>query len=219
MAIKSTPGRERSTNSLERGQPNRSPKDLTLIVCSAESQDYFQSLVTHLTLNSQVTVRSATGEGLVGQVEEALEISRQASPHRRLFALLDYPDSYDSDQMGQIRELARYHTLPSSRIFRLILTTPGFYLWLLLHFDTVDFSKLPAGEWPEQLSNRLEAFIPNPQETASRKAFFPLSYPHLKTAVKQSQNLYLTRSVKPGSSSEIHELIAYLQKLHRRYGR
>jgi hypothetical protein len=156
-------------------------------------------------------------------VEEALEISRQASPHSRLFALLDLDgiNGHGQDRSRQIHqalEMARHHHLPNNRIFRLILTDPGFLFWLLLHFDEVDFSSLSGKEWQRQVVKKLAGFIANPNHAATRKKFFAKCRPHLEKAVKRSQKRFLLQSIQPGPHSEIHELIAYLRKLQVRYG-
>jgi hypothetical protein len=157
-------------------------------------------------------------------VEDALLISQQAKPHRRLFAVLDSNDiSHQKGGMtGQIRQglkIIRQQNLPNNRIFRLIVSNPGFPLWLLLHFAKVDFTALDAGEWSQHVAKNLEKFIPNFQSVETRKEFFAKSYPLMETAINNSQSLRLIQSVKLGPSSEIHELIAYLLKLQRRYGR
>ncbi|MBF0359125.1 MAG: RloB domain-containing protein [Magnetococcales bacterium] len=218
------PRQERSSVSLERKHPKGSPRDLTLIVCTDESKDYFQDLVNYLKLDTQIAVDTVSDElNFTEQVEEALLISQQSKPHRRLFAVLNSNDLcyQKSGLTGQIRQalkLISQQNLPNNRIFRLVISNPGFQLWLLLHFAKGDFSALDAGEWSNCVEEKLEEFIPNFQSVETRKEFFAKSYPLLETAVKNSKNLRLIQSVKPGPSSEIHELVAYLLKLQRRYG-
>ena len=221
--IKPSPGRERTSNSLERKHPSRPPRDMILIVCSVESKDYFQDMVNHLKLNNRITVETTSSNDPIQQVEEALEISHQADPHRRLFALLDQGDpdteSGRPDQIRQAQDLARYHDLPNNRIFRLILTAPGFPLWLLLHFDEAEFSALPPQEWPQKVANKLGEFIPRSSRVETRREFFKKTHKHLELAIKRGQKQVLIRKVKPGPRTEIHELITYLLKLQERYAR
>ena len=216
--------RERTSSSMERKHPSHSPRELTLIVCSEESKDYFLDLVDHLELSSQVIVEATSSNNPVRQVEEALKISHQTKPHRRLFLLLDKINPAvrnldETDQIRQAQNMARHNNLPNNRIFRLILTTPGFPLWLLLHFNKVDFSAIPEEEWLQQVQKNLEEFIPNHHLPETRKDFFNKSHKQIKAAIEQCQKLILIRSIKLSPSSEIHELIGYLFKLQDHYTR
>jgi hypothetical protein len=215
------PRKERHPNSFERTSNGGSPRDLTLLVCPDTCKEYFQDLVNHLELDTKVAVEPVkSNKNLELQVEEAIEISLNAKPHRRLFALLDVPNNKDQGaQILQARKLILQQNLPNNRIFRLLITTPGFYLWLLLHFKLVDFSACPDGEWSEQVAEKLLEFIKDFKSVESRKDYYNLSYPYLETAIKNSQKLQLLRSIKPGPCSEIHELMAYLLKLQKRYVR
>ncbi|MBF0455994.1 MAG: RloB domain-containing protein [Magnetococcales bacterium] len=220
----SSPGNERSSNSLERSHPKLSPRDRILIVCSAESACYFQDIVDHLQLGSRITICATHSCDPIEQVEEALAISHQAAPHRRLFALLDQEgspaDSQErSDPISQAKRMARHHDLPNNRIFRLILSAPGFPLWLLLHFDEVEFSALPAVEWPKKVIDKLEAYLPNAQEADTREHYFEKTREFMALAIKRGQKQLLIQSVKAGPKTEIHELIIYLLKLQERHRR
>lgn len=215
---------ERTPSSLERRPRIRSSREMVLIVCSAESQNYFEDIVKHLNLTSRIVIKTTSSNNPVEQVEEALQFSLEADPHRRLFALLDRNDSAVSDgerleQINQAQEIARHCSLPNSRMFRLIITAPGFPLWLLLHFDEAEFSTLPAKEWPQMVTKKLAEFIPNSHKATVRKQFFAKTHKHLALAIKRSQKKVLINNVQEGPSTEIHELINYLLKLQSRYER
>ncbi|MBF0444885.1 MAG: RloB domain-containing protein [Magnetococcales bacterium] len=217
------PRKERHPNSLERISNCGSPRDLTLLVCPILSKAYFQDLVNYLGLDTKVAVEPInSNKSFELQVEEAVEISLNAKPHHRLFAILDFVPSV-SDEKDQTKQILQAHKLvlkqdlPNNRIFRLLITTPGFPLWLLLHFKLVDFSAYPDVEWSELVAKELGPFSKDFLSKESHKDYFNLCYPYLETAIKNSQKLQLLRTIKPGPSSEIHELMAYLLKLQRRY--
>jgi hypothetical protein len=219
------PRKERSPNSFERISNRGSPRDLTLLVCPYECQDYFQDLINYLELDTKVQVELInSNKNLSLQVEETVEISRKAKPHRRLFAMLDSynPSNQEMDQNEEIKQakkIVKKHNHANKQIFRLLISNPGFPLWLLLHFKLEYFSDLPESQWPKRVEKELLEFIPNFKSAESSKEWFNLSYPYLETAIKNSQKLQLIRSIKPTPNSDIHELMAYLVKLQRRYVR
>jgi hypothetical protein len=121
-------------------------------------------------------------------------------------------------QFLKAQKIVKQHNHANKKILRLLTSNPGFSFWLLLHFKLGDFSDLPQSEWLQRVEQELNEFIPNFKSAESQKEYFNSSYPFLKTAIKNSQKLQLIRSIKPTPSSDIHELMAYLLKLHRRYG-
>ncbi len=216
--------RERTSPSLERSHPSRSPRDTTLIICPPGARDYFSALVEHLQLSSQVIVAASSAETHVAQVEEALDISRGNISHRRLFALLERGNPVDDDaelieQIRQARHIARHHDLPNNRIFRLIMSTPSFPLWLLLHFADVDFADVPETEWAQKVDAMLEEFVPGFKTDQPNADCFAKTSRHLEKAIERGRRLSFLRSVQMTPSTEVHELIGYLVKLGERNAR
>ncbi|MBF0447565.1 MAG: RloB domain-containing protein [Magnetococcales bacterium] len=211
---------ERSPNSLERHSTMRCSRNRVLIVCPADAEHYFQDLADHLNLTNEIIIRVASSSDPVALVDEAFEISQKAPTHHRIFVLVDHPgqsDPLDSDSTHPIKTVARRiknNHLPQNRIVRLLVTEPGFLLWLLLHFDQAEFSAWPASQWPKIVEQELELHIPHATRKASQKQFFAKTHAYLTKAIKRSQNQILARMVKPGPSTEIHELIGFLLK-HR----
>ncbi|MBF0380439.1 MAG: RloB domain-containing protein [Magnetococcales bacterium] len=219
------PRGERHPSSFERISNRGSPRDLTLLVCPKAYKHYFMDLVQQLKLDGKVSVETVNSNNeLCLQVKETIEISQNANPHYRLFALLDGYNDYNQelDQNSQIikaQKLVIEHNHENRKVFRLLVSNPSFYLWLLLHYKSLDFSAIPEDEWQDKVEKELSHSIANFKDANRQKELFALSYPHIETAIKNSQQLQLIRAKKTTPSSDIHELMAYLHKLQRRYVR
>ncbi|MBF0195756.1 MAG: RloB domain-containing protein [Magnetococcales bacterium] len=217
------PRKERLSDSFERISNQGSPRDLTLLVCPVAYKDYFQGMVNHLELGSKVVVESINSEKAFNlQLKDIVETSLQAKTHRRLFALLDIYNSRNKEidsasQILEAQKLVKIHNHSNNKIFRLLISNPSFFFWLLLHFKLVDYSALPESKWLHRMEEELEEFIPNFKSAKTQKEYFNLSYSHIDTAIKNSQRLQFLRTIRQTPSSDIHELVVYLLKLHRRY--
>ena len=197
---------------VSRRGPKREPYDRVLIVCEGSKTEpkYFQELVDRHRLSTANIVVTGIGEDPIQIVQRAKMLRQKEQSHGEkydsVYCVFDRDEHSSFDQACAVA---------SESDLKLARSWPCFEFWLLLHFR---FTRAPyarsGGRSPaENCIRNLRIKLPN-YNKAMRGIFAELEC-HLEDA-KTNARLALVDAVETNEynpSTEIHELVCYLQSL------
>ena len=197
---------------VERRSPEREPYDRVLIVCEGRKTEpnYFQELVNRHRLSTANIVVTGIGEGPIQIVQRAKTLSQKEQSHGEkydsVYCVFDRDEHSSFDQACAVANESN---------LKLARSWPCFEFWLLLHFRftrapyTRSGQRSPADNCIRDLRKNLPAY-----NKAMPGIFADLEC-NLEDAKKHARSA-LTDVVKTNDcnpSTEIHELVCYLQSL------
>lgn len=203
--------KSRSQSDMRRRRALRDSCDRVLIVCEGERTEpsYFEDLRDHYKLSTVNVQIKGFGKDPRALVQEAEDL--QASE-------VKVGENYD--QIYCVFDKDRHHHFHSasetanSAGFNLARTWPCFEYWLLLHFEFTrkpyqKTSKTPCENCIADLTKHL------PEYEKSQPGLFGELVPRLETAKTNAEKALkdVASTGEPNPSTEVHQLVAYLQNL------
>lgn len=205
----------RKAASLKRAKAKRDPYDTVLIVCEGEKTEplYFKELRDDLQLsplNIEVT-GDTQGSSPLNVVNYGLKYCKE---YDRVFCVFD-KDRHTNYQQAldkiRGRRKAKGHKIEA------ITSVPCFEFWILLHFrkTTKNFDTGP-GSSCDQVITDLKASLPHYNK--GTKGLYQSIKKQLPTAIKHAREVtsYCESAGTDHPSTQIHDLIVYLQNLKKR---
>ncbi|MBF0461544.1 MAG: hypothetical protein HQL87_09125 [Magnetococcales bacterium] len=220
-------GKERLGASLERRAVSRNRRGGVLIACNRQVGLYLAGLLDFLQLEEEVTLSLCATEDSHLIVENGLRACATGGPFQRFYAVICCDN----------REEVLHHAMTPPDLctvgfdvaFRWITTVPSFNLWLLLHWQD-----LPLDPWTDYdhlsrcINEQLHRHLP-PTAAHDALSLFAAMGPGLTEAIRRGQRLsriqaMLNRgqtgnTIPPGTilpTTDVHELVSYLLKLHEK---
>lgn len=209
----------RRAESFRRKKANRDQYERVLIVCEGQKTEpnYFRRLRKHFGLNSANVVIADKKSGLDPKslVEYALEEFNKEPDFDRVYCV------FDRDKHATFKSaLDKIHStkLKNKTTIHAITSTPCFELWLLLHFEysTRSYSTSDNDSNCTLVVSELKKHIKTYEKGAMD--MFNATFEHLDTAIKHAKQLEIyhkTSGVNGPSSTNIYELVEYLESLKR----
>lgn len=212
--------RSRSTASLKRRSPKREPYDRVLIVIEGSNTElyYFEALRDQLrlsTANIEVDPKSDSAPSSVVRYAKELyqKNQRTGDEFDRVYCVIDR-DEHPTYQDA-------IHTVKEAKppnVFYMTRSIPCFEYWLLLHFEftTKPYARSGTNSPCDCVANDLRKYLPN-YDKGDLKTFREKVIPLVDTAVENAKqaNLAAKRNDTDNPSTEVSELVEYLQKLKR----
>lgn len=208
----------------QRRQAFRQPYDRILIVCEGEKTEpiYFEEARILLEIDSaNIEIDGSCGSSPMSVVTHALkaygEEKERNGLYDKVFCVFD-KDTHSTfnTAINQIEQInAKYKTKP----FKAIWSIPAFEYWLLLHFTptTKPYMSTLKKSCGAQVTDDLKKYIPD--YTKKMRGIFKRSVEDktLKTAMAHSKRIFsdAQRNNPQSSSTNIHELIEYLQNVKK----
>lgn len=209
----------RKAESFRRKKANRDQYERVLIVCEGQKTEpnYFKQLRRHFRLNPKNVVLADKKSGLDPKnlVEYALEEFKKDPDFDRVYCVFDrdkhttFKAALDKIHSTRLKKQASLHAITS---------TPCFEIWLLLHFDDSTRSYSAPGNDSNctLVVSELKKHIPNYEKGSTN--IFEATYDHLGTAIKNAKQLetyHKTSGADEPASTNIYELVEYLENLKR----
>ena len=198
---------------LKRRRPRREPYDRVLIVCEGEKTEpnYFLELCAHYRLSTaNIEVTQGEGNDPVSVVRTAKRLqkmeSRQGERYDRVYCVFDRDEWTNYAEANELATKARFHTACSN---------PAFEYWLLLHFE---YTRAPfQRSGGRTAAQNCERALKHQWSEYSKgmRGLFPKLLADLPKAKTNSARALedARRTGEENPSSEVHELVDYLQKL------
>ena len=202
----------RSSNQLQRKRPAREPYDRVLIVCEGKKTEptYFLDLVNRCrlsTANVKVIASGTEPRRLVDRAKEEEKYERQ------------YGEQYDAVYCVFDRDEHKHFKSASENAqhagFKLARSWPCFEYWLVMHFD---YHRRPYGRSGDRTPARncvrdLESHLSD--YTKGKAGVYGVLESKLETAKSNAEHALsdAKETGRPNPSTEVHLLVAYLQKL------
>jgi len=205
----------RKLKELERQKAKKSPYETILIVCedSKSSPGYFRELIKHLRLNTaNVMIKPSRGSAPISIVDYSIELAK-SNPYIDRVACVFDRDNHASYQQAINKLESNKSKKP---IYKAVVSTPCFELWLLLHFNytTKGYSYTNKKSAADNLLNDLKKILPS--YCKSHCKWFNDLISKIDIAIKNAKQLQehnnKTKSKNP--STNIHELVEFLLQLN-----
>jgi len=207
--------RARQAASLKRTKAKRAPYNTVLIVCEGEKTEphYFKELRDDLQLNPlNIEITGDTrGSSPLNVVKYGLTHGKE---YDRVFCVFD-KDRHTNYQQALDTILGRRRAKGNS--IEAVTSVPCFEFWILLHFrkTTKNFDSAP-GSICERVITDLKTFLP--RYSKGTKGLYQNIKAKLPTAIKHAREVahHCESAGTDHPSTQIHEMITYLQELKNR---
>ena len=198
---------------LKRRHPKREPYDRVLIVSEGEKTEpnYFRELCTHYRLSTtNIEVTQGKGNDPVSVVRTAQRLqkieTRQGERYDRVYCVFDRDEHTNyADACGQAQ----------SAKFRTARSNPAFEYWLLLHFEhtRAPYQRTGGRTAAQNCERALVQYFP--EYSKGMRGLFQRLLEDLPEAKTRSARSLADarRTGEDNPSTEVHELVDYLQKL------
>ncbi len=205
--------RGHSAADLRRRAPRREPYDRVPIICEGEKTEpnYFRELSAHYRLSSaNVEITQGEGNDPVSVLRTARQLQRvekgQGERYDRIFCVFDRDEHVNyADGCHQAQTAG----------FRTALSNPAFEYWLLLHFEytRAPFQRTGVRTAAQNCERALRGRLPGSAE--GMRGLFRQMFPDLSEAKMRSARALADarRTGEENPSTEVHELVEYLQNL------
>ena len=206
----------RNANDLARQKAKRSPYKTILIVCedSKSSPNYFNEIKKYFRLNTaNVIVMPSKGSAPISVVEHSIEIARKTPLIDRIVCVFDR-DNHESYEraINKLKNHKPKRNDKSKSIYKAIVSTPCFEIWLLLHFcyTTKTYSSSGNKSAAEILISDLLKELPSYNKSVTH--WFNDVIEKLNTAIKYAKQLqeHNNKTSSTNPATNMHELIEYL---------
>ena len=198
---------------LRRKTSQRSPYDRILIVCEGEKTEpiYFKVLIDKFKINTaNVSITGDCGTDPKSVQKKAKEEQKKANqeknPYDKIFCV------FDKDSHPNYSQTVT--SINNSKIYKAINSVPCFEYWLLLHFVYTDapFFKTENKSICENVGEKLKEYVSNYEKSSNDvEVFLDKIDVAIKNSIKSMQNAVKNNTDMP--SSNVHELVEYIQKL------
>lgn len=209
----------KNANQLRRRRARRAPYEKVLIVCEGKKTEpyYFKECVQFYKLNmANVEVDGDCGSSPKSVLQRAIELWSEANqkddPYDRVYCVFDKDDHTTYDET--IRKISEYEP---RGIFYAVVSVPCFEYWLLLHFKYTTKPYVARGNRSVgvEVLRALKEEIPGYKKGDKNifRALFEQIECAKANAAKSLQHAQDRCDDNP--STNVHELIDYLEKLRR----
>jgi len=217
-----------------RRNASRQPYDNVLIVCEGEKTEpyYFEDMRVCLDLGStNIKVDGSCGSSPVSIVAYAKELFDnervKSGNYDRVFCVFDR-DQHETfhealSSIDSINKQLKEQGYSKNNIFATIRSIPAFEYWFLLHFtpSTKPYEPLINNSVGDQVINDLKAYMPD-YKKKQEGLYSYFNELDLISAAKEHSKRIFEASKKSGDinpSTNVHELVEYLESLKKRMGK
>lgn len=212
--------KERSKTDLRRSAEKKSPYETVLIVCEGEKTEvnYFKGLIQNERLNTaniEIT-HSEKGSAPISIVECAIKNAEAREGLDRVFCVFDR-DSHPSYELA-INKINSYKSSRKSKSkprFEVIVSSPCFEIWILLHFvyTTKSYNRTDKRSSCDKVVTDLKKHISDYEKNIDNLYEQTKQYHEraISNAEKLKNDNIQTNSTNPATN--VHTLIQYLINL------
>lgn len=206
---------------IKRGRARRSGKPRILILCEGTRTEpnYFEGFKKSKSLTSVVVRALRPGQvGPTGLLKRVREELREDSGWDEVYCVLDH-DGRDAKIKALEKGLVAIGHKTDSCDIKMILSSPCFEFWLLLHFEITSrpFAAGLSGAGCEDVIRRLERHLPGYQKNDAR--VFERCREHVHTALGNAKRLQKTTRLLSGlpatPQTQVETLVRRLLQLSR----
>jgi len=218
----------RNNEDSQRRIASRKPYDRVLIVCEGEKTEpfYFEEIKFSLEIDSaNIEIDGTCGSSPISVVKHAVTLFKRdcglGDIYNKVYCVFDR-DSHESYEQAlelvkQINSCLKNDKVSTKPVFTAIRSIPSFEYWLLLHYTptTKPYERTGRKSAGEQVIDDLKQYLPDYKKT--QKGIFKKSIENgtLEYAKAHSKRIFESaeRSGNLNPSTNMHELIKYLQKI------
>lgn len=195
----------------------RESYDKVLIVTEGEKTEplYLSAVCDYFGLNQaniEIDPKSDSSPTSVVEYAKDLISKNKTDPYNHVYCVIDR-DRHDDFQKA-LDQVSGFRNKDTN--LHVIVSTPCFEYWILLHFIYTTKSFGASGDSPcqELINNELKQYIPN-YEKGDASILTDLVRGQLNTAIANAKRAYdeATRRETDNPKTEMHKLVEYLKNL------